>query len=83
MMTLKIIDDNGRERTVENVLDYSCWTKDDIDTYTEEEEFSDSEMKAIAEKLSVKLRKLEEFADPYMFQDCLKETLYELESKEE
>lgn len=82
-MTLKIIDDNGRERTVENVLDYSCWTKDDIDTYTEEEEFSDSEMKAIAEKLSVKLRKLEEFADPYMFQDCLKETLYELESKEE
>lgn len=78
MVTLKIIDDDGRERTVENVLDYSCWTKDDIDTYTEEEEFSNSEMKLIAEKLSIKLRKLEEFADNYMFQDCLKETLYEL-----
>jgi hypothetical protein len=83
MVTLKIIDDDGRERTVENVLDYSCWTKDDIDTYTEDEEFSDSEMKSIAEKLSAKLRKLEEFADTYMFQDCLKETLYELKEEEE
>ena len=80
-MTLKIIDDNGRERTIENVLDYSCWTKDDIDTYTEEEAFSDSEMKSIAERLSVKLRKLEEFADTYMFQDCLKETLYEMQGE--
>ena len=81
MVTLKIIDEDGRERTVENVLDYSCWTKDDIDTYTEDEEFSDSEMKSIAEKLSAKLRKLEEFADTYMFQDCLKETLYELKEE--
>ena len=81
MVTLKIIDEDGRERTVENVLDYSCWTKDDIDTYTEDEEFSDSEMKSIAEKLSTKLRKLEEFADTYMFQDYLKETLYELKEE--
>lgn len=81
MLTLKIIDDDGRERTIENVLDYSVWTKDDIDTYTEGEEFFDSEMKLIAEKLSVKLRKLEEFADTYMFQDCLKETLYELKEE--
>mgnify|MGYP003523902451 CR=1 FL=1 len=55
MLTLKIIDDDGRERTIENVLDYSVWTKDDIDTYTEGEEFFDSEMKSITEKLSAKL----------------------------
>lgn len=83
MLTIKIIDDDGKERTVENVLDYSVWTKDDIDTYTEEEEFSDSEMKSITKKLSAKLRNLEEFADTFMFQDCLRETLYELKSKEE
>ena len=40
-------------------------------------------MKSITEKLSAKLRKLEEFADTFMFQDCLRETLYELKSKEE
>ena len=81
MLTLKIIDDDGKERTIENVLDYSVWTKDDIDTYTEGEEFFDSEMKSITEKLSAKLRKLEEFADTFMFKDCLRETLYELKSK--
>ena len=78
MVTLKIIDDDGRERTVENVLDYSYWTKDDIEMNTDEKIY-DIEMNIVAEKLSAKLRKLEEFADTRIFKDCLKETLYELD----
>lgn len=82
MITLKIIDNDGKERTVENVLDYSCWTKDDIEMYADKK-LSDIEMNVISEKLSAKLRDLEEFADTYMFQDCLNETLYELIKKRE
>lgn len=95
-MEIKIIYDDGRERTVPDVLDYNFWTKDDIKhELLYEGVFSCSgrqgrifdKLEVLAEKLAPvmkqKLQERAEYAGGYDFRQILRETLSDMNIKEE
>lgn len=72
-MTLKVIQNDGTEYTVENVLDFAYWDKEHVHECTSEQ-LSDEQWDKVYSNVHYRLfYKLEEFADAEMFRIIVKE----------
>ena len=70
-MKIKIIDDNGIETIIENVLVYDCFTKTDVENIIEKSENIDNLCKKIIKKCS----ELDYYPSNEEFSDIVRNTL--------
>lgn len=83
-MKLIIVQKNGSVSVLDDVLDYNCWTKEDILRNTNIcslETLTEEQLEKVADSLSCKLQNLEEFANNEEFISLLNETISEVKGE--